>query len=108
METSPSARDGDVARGWRSVRDALRRPACSCELPVDLDAGFRLGHQVRESAVRHGRIFAQIAAPYAGAGSKRSFSMRSGTRVGYSRVKHARQTESSGSPVASCIPSRER
>ena len=44
----------------------------------------------------------------AGAGSKRSFSVFGGTRVGYSRVKHARQTESSGSSVASCIPSTER
>jgi len=47
---------------------------------------------------------------YAFAGSNLSFArLRSaGTRVGYSRVKHARQTEPSGSRVASCIPASER
>jgi hypothetical protein len=45
---------------------------------------------------------------YADAVSKRSFSSFCGTFVGYSRVKHARQTESSGSCVACCIPSTER
>ena len=42
------------------------------------------------------------------AGSKRSFSTFGGTRVGYSRVKQARHTESSGSCVASCMPSIDR
>ena len=44
------------------------------------------------------------------AGSKRSFARlrSSGTRVGYERVKQARQTDSSGSRVAACIPSSER
>jgi hypothetical protein len=47
---------------------------------------------------------------YARTGSKRSLARfrSSGTRVGYSRVKQARQTESSSSSVAHCMPSAER
>ena len=46
----------------------------------------------------------------AGAGSKRSLSRfrSAGTLVGYSRVKQARHTAFSSSPVAHCIPSTER
>jgi hypothetical protein len=47
---------------------------------------------------------------YRAAASKRSFATPApfGTSVGYDRVKQARQTPSSGSRVAHCIPSSER
>ncbi len=52
--------DGDALGGGEvdSAR-VLHGPARRGELAVDLDPGFRLGGQVCELAVRHGRIFAQ-------------------------------------------------
>ena len=71
-----------LRRGEVDGARVLHRPACGGEHPVDLDPGLRLGSQVCELAVRHRRIFTQNPADYAGATSKRSFSVLGGTRVG--------------------------
>ena len=63
-------------------------------------------HEGTGTLVKHVRR----AGGYAGAGSNLSFSSRrpSGTRVGYLRVRQARQRADAGRVVASVRPSSER